>query len=1152
LIGIVALTGCGWPQFRHGPERSGFTQKSVAEFAGIHGLASKWSAATGDAVASSPVVAGGIAYVGSDDGSIHAYDATTGAPRWNRSTGGPIVAAPALDGGALIVGSADHTLRAFDAKDGTPKWTRALASNFGGAGAAPAAAGGRVYVSSADRVYALQRADGSDVWSTPSGLTGPLSPPAVAGDLVYVTSYASGTVRALHAADGTLAWSTTAPGTRSSCPNAVPTPAVVSGVVYAVICPAASPAASLMALDAGTGAIAWSLGAAAYTTSPAVANGRVYAGSAPNKDLEARRASDGALLWAGAIGSAVYSSPAVAASIVLVGADNGSLYAFDAAGQNKCGGSPRTCQPMWSDATGGAVRSSVAVEDSFFYVGSNDGSLHAYGLPPIAFSKSRLQNATISQPTVARFGPDGRLYVAQYNGQIRALTISRTGTDAYQVTNNELISNIRTIPNHDDDGTLNTSVTTRLITGLAVGGTASSPVLYVASSDPRVGGGSQGTLTNLDTNSGVISRLTRSGSTWAKTDIVRGLPRSEENHATNALVLDSTANVLFAGQGGHTNMGAPSHNFNFLPEYAYSAAILRIDLAAIGNSTYDLPTLVDESHPGLVGPFGGDQGKHQAKITSGSPVQVYAPGFRNAFALVRMQAGTLVAVDNGPNAGWGDVPLGEGTNGTCTNAIQEPGVHEDDSLHVLKPGYYGGHPNPTRANRGNTFNVTNPQSPVPTANPVECDDRDPTTNGAIAILPSGTTGMAEYTATNLANQLNGDLLVGTVDGVVHRVTMNNSGTKALATEPLFSNLGGYAIDVAVQGDSGAFPGTIWVPNLKLNVIDVFEPSDYGGRSAPPCTGSDNAALDEDQDSYANSDEIANGTDPCSSADVPHDWDSDFVSDLLDSDDDNDGTPDTSDRFAVDANNGLATNVPIAYPFLSNTAGSPCAPTPVRSGCPGGIIGLGFTGLMSNGSTDYAAAFDPTQMTVGGAAGVLTVDAIPAGDALGAANNQQYAFQYGVRVPSSVFTVHTQVLAPFAGTTPQGSESMGVFVGRGDQDNYVKLVLSAHNGAPQLQLVTERTGVPSTQAVPFSVADLSALDLYLTVDKTAGTITARYRATTGSGGTVPLTNVATASNISASWFDNTTQGLAIGLIATSAGGAPFPVTWSGMDATTGAP
>ena len=56
-------------------------------------------------------------------------------------------------------------------------------------------------------------------------------------------------------------------------------------------------------------------------------------------------------------------------------------------------------------------------------------------------------------------------------------------------------------------------------------------------------------------------------------------------------------------------------------------------------------------------------------------------------------------------------------------------------------------------------------------------------------------------------------------------------------------------------------------------------------------------LDEDHDGYTNADEIDNGTDPCSAADVPHDWNRNFVSDLNDPDDDSDGLPDTSDPFA---------------------------------------------------------------------------------------------------------------------------------------------------------------------------------------------------------------------------------------------------------------
>jgi len=192
--------------------------------------------------------------------------------------------------------------------------------------------------------------------------------------------------------------------------------------------------------------------------------------------------------------------------------------------------------------------------------------------------------------------------------------------------------------------------------------------------------------------------------------------------ASNGLQLDPTTNTLYLAIGGNTNMGAPSNNFALLPEYALSSAILSINLNAIGNTTYDLPTLDDENRAGVTDandPFGGDNGKNQARLVSGGPVQVYAPGFRNPYDLVITSSGRMYAVDNGANAGWGDVPILD-ANGDATNQVHEPGVTDQDSLQFITgPGYYGGHPNPTRANTANTFNTTNPQSPVTVGNPIE-------------------------------------------------------------------------------------------------------------------------------------------------------------------------------------------------------------------------------------------------------------------------------------------------------------------------------------------------------------------------------------------------------------------------------------------------
>ena len=119
-------------------------------------------------------------------------------------------------------------------------------------------------------------------------------------------------------------------------------------------------------------------------------------------------------------------------------------------------------------------------------------------------------------------------------------------------------------------------------------GTATNPIIYASSSDVRIGGGG-GSDTGLDTNSGILSRLTYDGTSWSKVDLIRGLPRSEENHATNGIQYDAIKNVLIVAQGGNTNAGAPSANFDHLCEYALSSAILEIDLAMLDS----MPILLD-------------------------------------------------------------------------------------------------------------------------------------------------------------------------------------------------------------------------------------------------------------------------------------------------------------------------------------------------------------------------------------------------------------------------------------------------------------------------------------------------------------------------------------------------------------------------------
>ncbi len=765
---------------------------------------------------------------------------------------------------------------------------------------------------------------------------------------------------------------------------------------------------------------------------------------------------------------------------------------------------------------------------------------------PISFGKSTLHNETTTRPTSLQFGPDGKLYVAQQNGLIKIYTVKRNGANNYTVTATRTVRSINNIPNHNDNGKLNTGVTDRQVTGILVKGTATNPVIYATSSDPRIGGVSQygdnGDV-NLDTNSGVLSRLRWNGSSWSKVDLVRGLPRSEENHSPNGLQLDPSTNTLYIAEGGNTNMGAPSYNFALLPEYALSAAILEVDLDAIGNTTYDLPTLNDEDragNPDANDPFGGNDGKNQAELVSGGPVQVYAPGFRNAYDLLIAKSGKMYTVDNSSNAGGGGVPVKEGPAGVCTNGRNEPGTTQAEALHLVKgPGYYGGHPNPTRGNRANTFNA-NQQSPVTTANPVECDYRAPgAENGSLTTFSYSTNGLTEYTASNFGGAMKGDLLAASFEEKIHRIRLNSTGDGVVSKQALFSNVGKQTLDVTAQGDSQRFPGTIWAADINGGTIKAFEPSDYGGSGGTSCNSADDPNLDADGDGFSNADEIDNGTNPCSNADRPPDYDRDKKSNLNDPDDDNDGLPDTSDPFAVDPDNGTTTPLPVSYTWDND------APNP------GHLLNLGFTGLMTNRSANYETLYDPAKMTAGGAPGVVSVDAVPEGDAWSTRNTQKYGFQFGISAGAEIFTAHTRIQAPFAGMVPENNQSMGLFIGNGNQDNYVKLVTAANSGAGGIEFAKEVGGtfVRDRPRAPVSLPGPDTVDLFLTVDPAAKTVQPSYVVTTdGVAGQVQA--LGGPEPIPAGWFGGST-GFAVGIISTSAGPGPvFPATWEFIEVTSG--
>ena len=83
----------------------------------VHGLdlagKSVWTFATQARVESSPAIAGGRVFVGSNDGRFYVLNLTTGAKLWEFTAGAPLSASPAIARGRIVIGSQDGRLYCF-------------------------------------------------------------------------------------------------------------------------------------------------------------------------------------------------------------------------------------------------------------------------------------------------------------------------------------------------------------------------------------------------------------------------------------------------------------------------------------------------------------------------------------------------------------------------------------------------------------------------------------------------------------------------------------------------------------------------------------------------------------------------------------------------------------------------------------------------------------------------------------------------------------------------------------------------------------------------------------------------------------------------------------------------------------------------------
>jgi outer membrane protein assembly factor BamB len=231
----------------------------------------RWSRKLPSRAESSPLVASGRVYFGTEDGTVYALRARDGAVRWRYKASGAVKGGLALDQGRLFFGDYGGHVQAIRQRDGSLIWKTSSAGTAFGLKAGnfystPAVAYGRVYIGSLDGfVYSFAASSGKLAWRHKTGGY-VYSSPAVAsvpgvGPTVYIGSY-DGRLYAFDARSGSVRWAHNAGGKISGGP------VVVGDLVFYSNLSRRSTAA----LGAATGKMVWSTGRGAFN--PVISDGR--------------------------------------------------------------------------------------------------------------------------------------------------------------------------------------------------------------------------------------------------------------------------------------------------------------------------------------------------------------------------------------------------------------------------------------------------------------------------------------------------------------------------------------------------------------------------------------------------------------------------------------------------------------------------------------------------------------------------------------------------------------------------------------------------------------------------------------------------------------------------------------------------------------
>lgn len=323
-----------------------FTGSAGGRFVSLRALDGRvrWSQKLGS-VSARPAVAGDRLFVGTDDGELLAVNYDTGEVLWRYATRGAVLETPVV----------------VDVTEPGAKRRDVLV----------------VFTNEADQVVALDAITGEFRWQykteTPEEYTLRGHAGVVAAGELLFTGFANGTMVALRAKTGSVAWLTTLTGDADRFVDVDATPVLHGDALYVT-----SSSGGLWSIDQATGLVRWQsrLGVPAGRAGSGAFGGvaadadRLYVAAA---DLGIYAVDfDGNVLWRhGTIGAGEPATPQVAGEYLIYALTDAGVYVAD----------KRTGSVLeYFDPGDGVSADPVVVDDRDLYVLSNRGVLYAFDL----------------------------------------------------------------------------------------------------------------------------------------------------------------------------------------------------------------------------------------------------------------------------------------------------------------------------------------------------------------------------------------------------------------------------------------------------------------------------------------------------------------------------------------------------------------------------------------------------------------------------------------------------------------------------------------------------------------------------------------------------------------------------------------------------